>query len=228
MMNVGLSGIYRDSGSTCLLASRVVLLLALNRRKENALPSLTLSQPRQRQIGFSLFLGIFTRRLLYCCSISHLGNCKWIGVLFDSFINMPMNRTEKKNIEDFFSDRFVRQNNCFSLQTTSDFDHKDPESLTGYLCKLCSALWNIQRWLDTDQCLVYGQWTFVLLRDITMESGAGLINRIYLCVTSHCFCNHFCRHSQTPFLSDKCYANFLTHPDFIFLRTVIPHFCKAT
>lgn len=103
MMNVGLSGIYRDSGSTCLLASRVVLLLALNRKKENALPSLTLSQPRQRQIGVSLFLRIFTRWLLYCCLFFLLSNCKWVGVLFHSFINKPMNRIERENIRDFFS-----------------------------------------------------------------------------------------------------------------------------
>lgn len=171
MMNVGLSGIYRDSGSTCLLASRVVLLLALNRRKENALPSLTLSQPRQRQIGFSLFLGIFTRRLLYCCSISHLGNCKWIGVLFDSFINMPMNRTEKKNIEDFFSDRFVRQNNCFSLQTASDFD-RSPRPYPHLGC--CRAM-------GTDMALVAAQARTSLWHEV-----ASLSSHIKWFASPHC------------------------------------------
>lgn len=159
----------------------------------------------------SLFPAIFTRWLLYCCSLFLLGNCKWVIVLLDSFINMAMNRIRRRHWG--FPDSFARQNKYISLQVTSDCELRDPEKLTGHLSKTCPAPWITQRWLDTHQCLAYGQLKCVLLRNFTMKSAAGFCNRICILPADMVVTSSTDIH-RLPFWGKKCYANSLPHPVF--------------
>lgn len=160
----------------------------------------------------SLFLGIFIRRLLYCCSLFLLGNCKWVGLVFDSIVTMPVNRIRRRYWW-FFSDSFARQNNYFSLQETSDCEPRDPAKLTGPLNKTCPAPWSTQRWIDTRQYLACGQLKCVLLRNSAMKSAAGFCNWICVLPADTVVTSSTDIH-RLPFWRKKQYANSLPHPVF--------------